>query len=159
MKRATLLLAVAVTGLLVEARPASADVTAFLGLSPTPVTRAARGWALGISMIVVGFEFEFADTVEKFEEAAPGLSTKMFNGLLITPTGSTQLYLTAGGGWYTETLGSAKESGFATNIGGGLKIKLAGPVRLRVDFRIFHLNNEALHQNPKRVYAGVAIGF
>jgi hypothetical protein len=159
MKRLSVLAVLTLTGLLANARPAAADITAFLGINPTPATRIARGTAFGINMVIVGFELEISNTTQDEDNAAPGLTTRMLNGLLITPTGATQLYLTAGGGWYTETLGSRQESGLATNVGGGIKLKLAGPLRLRLDFRIFHLNDEALHRNPKRMYAGINLRF
>ena len=85
-----------VTGLLLmPSRRAEADVTAFLGFSPTPATHATKGFALGLNLLIVGFEIEYAHTSERIEAAAPGLHTGMINGLIQTPT-RTQLYLTAG---------------------------------------------------------------
>jgi hypothetical protein len=149
------------TGILLaaSATPAHADVTAFFGLAPTPALRTTRGWSIGLDMLIVGGEFEWASVNERTSEDAPGLSTKMFNGLLVTPTGSTQLYLSAGVGWFTETLGTQKESGFATNVGGGVKVKLLGPVRARVDMRIFRLNDDAVTKTPLRIYAGLNVRF
>jgi hypothetical protein len=159
MKRTSVLLLVTGALLLADARPAHADATAFLGLSPSPATRAARGFAVGINMLIVGFEFEWASISERTGSEAPGMSTKMFNGMIVTPTGSTQLYVTAGVGWFSETLAGQKESGFATNVGGGIKVKLAGPIRGRLDLRVFRLGDDAVVRNPVRIYAGLNIAF
>ena len=45
------------------ASPARADITAFLGLSPTPENHFVRGFSGGVSLIIVGFEFEYAQLV------------------------------------------------------------------------------------------------
>jgi hypothetical protein len=138
--------------------PASADITAFWGLSPTPTTRSARGFSAGINLVVFGFEFEFASTAEDLSEGAPGLTTGMLNGLIQTPT-RTQLYLTAGGGVFRERLAGGGETMVGTNIGGGVKLPLAGPLRLRLDYRVFNLRGTPLHATPQRFYAGVNLAF
>jgi hypothetical protein len=137
---------------------AAADATAFWGFSPKPTTRAARGFAVGMSLILVGFEFEYASTAEDLDELAPGLRTGMINGLIQTPT-RTQFYLTAGGGFYREQLAQASETHFGTNIGGGVKVALAGPLRLRVDYRVFNLRGTPVHSTPHRIYAGANLMF
>jgi opacity protein-like surface antigen len=148
-----------VLGLLVgHAQRADADVTAFLGFSPTPSTHPTKGFALGLNLLVVGFEMEYAHTSERPNVEAPGLHTGMINGLLQTPT-RTQLYLTAGAGFYRERLGTETETHFGTNIGGGVKVGLVGPLRLRVDYRIFSLRGNPLHANPQRFYAGANLSF
>lgn len=138
---------------------ARADVTAFWGLSPTPTTRAARGVSFGINLLVVGFEFEYANTAELLADAAPGLTTGMINGLIQTPTSKTKFYLTAGGGFYRERLATDALTSFGTNIGGGIKMGLAGPLRLRLDYRVFTLRGTPLHKTPQRLYAGLNLAF
>ena len=127
--------------LLGVASPAFADATAFLGTTSTPANRQARGFALGIGLLVVGFEFEYASTAEEPEDAAPGLRTGMGNVLLQTPFAvfGMQPYFTTGGGVYRETLGTLSETQFGINSGGGVKVSLLGPVRARIDYRVFHL--------------------
>ena len=137
---------------------AAADATAFLGFSPKPATRAARGFAVGMSLIIVGFEFEYANTSENPEEFAPGLRTGMINGLLQTPT-RTQFYLTAGAGFYREAVEDAAETNFGTNIGGGIKLPLVGPLRLRIDYRVFNLRGSPIYRTPQRFYAGANFSF
>ena len=140
-------------------RPAAADATIFWGFSPTPTSRAVKGFAAGISLVIVGFEFEYANTNEDEFNAAPGLRTGMMNGLIQTPT-KTQLYVTAGGGFFRERLGEAGETSFGTNIGGGIKIPLVGPLRVRVDYRVFNLRGgDTLYKNPQRFYVGGNIAF
>jgi len=87
----------------------------------------------------------------------------MFNGLVQTPVAIAgfQPYATFGGGAYHETLsvGDISETSFGTNVGGGAKISLAGPLRLRVDYRIFNLKGSPLHATVQRLYAGVNLKF
>jgi len=70
-----------------------------------------------------------------------------------------QPYFTTGGGVYNETLGAHDETGIAVNTGGGVKVSLAGPVRLRVDYRVFKLGSGALYSPSHRIYAGVNLKF
>src|SRR5213596_2756378 len=120
---------------------ASADITAFLGANPTPSARTVKGAALGIGLVVVGFEFEYAHTNEDRVQAAPGLWTYMFNGMVQTPfpIAGMQFYGTAGAGGFHETLNATSETNVGINIGGGIKMSLVGPLRLRFDYRVFTL--------------------
>lgn len=148
-----------VSGLLVT--PVFADVTAFIGANTTPANRRVWGLAGGGGLLFIGFEFEYADTPEDVEALAPSLKTGSGNVLLQTPIAiyGFQPYFTTGGGFYQETLGVHDDLGFAFNTGGGVKISLAGPLRLRVDYRVFKLGSDALHTPAHRVYAGVNLKF
>jgi len=154
-------LAAALAALLAAPRVASADITAFLGLSPTSGTRAAKGLAVGGGLLVVGFEFEYSDISEDSEKGAPGLRTGMANVLVQTPIAvhGLQFYATAGGGFYAEDLGLASEKNFGVNIGGGVKAHLAGPLRLRVDYRVFKLGGTPVNDQYHRIYAGLNLAF
>ena len=147
--------------LVFTASRASADFTAFLGVNPTPTNRAVRGLAIGTGLLIVGFEFEYANTSEDEPVAAPGLRTFMFNGLLQTPVpiAGLQFYGTAGGGVFHETLNDVSDTNFGVNIGGGVKMSLAGPLRLRFDYRVFTLKGSPRYTNPQRFYAGVNLKF
>ena len=92
--------------LLGAASPAAADITAFLGVNTTPTNRAIKGFAVGTGLLIVGFEFEYANANEDLIEGHPRLRTFMFNGLVQTPVpiARMQFYGTAGGGVYRETL-------------------------------------------------------
>jgi hypothetical protein len=154
-------IAMAIAALVLVPSTASADFTAFLGVNPTPSTRVVRGLAAGFGLIIVGFEFEYANTSEDEAEAAPGLRTFMFNGLLQTPIpiAGMQFYATAGGGGYRETLTDVSHTHVGINVGGGVKMTLAGPLRLRLDYRIFTLQGDPRHSKPQRFYAGLNLNF
>lgn len=146
--------------LIVAAPPAHADVTAFLGTSRNPSSHLVKGAAFGLGLLVVGFEVEGAIHTENTLKGVPGLKTGMGNLVVQTPTGRTQLYGTAGGGGtYQETLGTASETHFASNIGGGVKIGLAGPLRLRADFRVMNLRGSPRYTVVQRFYVGANLKF
>jgi opacity protein-like surface antigen len=162
-----------------SAVPAHADLTAFIGGQSNPSTRFTRGASIGSGFLIIGFEGEYAQASGDDEcspvpgtTCAPSVRTIMFNGLVQTPKGvipGTQLYATIGGGYYRvryETLDQQKE-GFGTNLGGGVKISLAGPLRLRLDYRIFQLTDDfevdltetGFDRTSHRFYAGANIDF
>jgi hypothetical protein len=156
-------LAIATVVLTLLSAPAYADITGFIGANTTPDNRQTRGFAVGLGLLIVGFEFEFADTPDSTNPStlAPSLKTGMGNALLQPPTAvlGFQPYVTAGAGIYNEALGEHSETNVALNTGGGVKINLIGPVRLRVDYRVFKLNGGALYTPAHRVYAGLNIKF
>lgn len=158
MKRTLQVVALAVAGLLATPAAAAADVTFFLGFSPRPEMRPVRGVAAGINLLLVGFEFDYAHTSEDAAAGAPGLRTGMMNAVLMTPT-KTQLYLTAGAGFFRETLAGSSETSVGTNIGGGVKFSLVGPVQVRLDYRVFNLRGDARYRHPQRFYAGLNLAF
>jgi opacity protein-like surface antigen len=137
--------------------PARADLTAFIGANMTPANRQVRGASLGMGLLVIGVEFEYAYSPDDLTAIAPSLKTGMGNVLLQTPVAlmGFQPYFTAGGGIYQEELGTRSDTGVGFNTGGGVKISLAGPLRLRVDYRIFKLGSGALNSPAHRFYAGL----
>ena len=175
MRRTCVLLAVMMV--LLHGSPAFADLTAFVGATTDPATRTTRGLALGMGLIIVGFEFEYADAGGDDEddpgcstiappgssECKPSLRTGMANVLLQMPRGITpfQLYGTIGGGVYHQhsNRGDVSDTGFGSNVGGGVKIDLIGPLRLRLDYRIFKLSGADFSDNPHRFYAGANLAF
>lgn len=165
--RRTAIGGLALATLLICAAPAQADVTVFLGRSrsssATPnapaVSQGLRGAAFGIGLLVVGFEVEGAMHTEDPLKSIPGLTTGMGNVLVQTPTGNVQLYGTAGGGVFRETLGTASETNFATNIGGGVKVGIFGPIRLRADFRLMNLRGTPKYKTVQRFYVGASLKF
>ena len=60
---------------------------------------------------------------------------------------------------FSETLDTRSETNVGYNTGGGVKVSLAGPVRLRVDYRVFKLGSGALNSPAHRVYAGLNLRF
>jgi hypothetical protein len=153
---------------LASASDARADLTGFIGVTPTPVSRPTEGFGIGTGLIIVAFEFEYAQTNENLDNptgtVAPALHTFMGNGLLQTPIPifGMQFYATAGGGLYHETVSldlNGNVTNIATNVGGGAKINLVGPLRLRLDYRVFHLQGSPREPTVQRFYAGINLKF
>ena len=160
--RLKLVLPAVLTLALVLPATASADVTAFFGVNPTPSNRVVSGFSGGIGLLIVAFEFEYANTVQDLDQLAPGLKTYMVNGLLQTPVpiGGMQFYATGGGGVFTESIEEDSETDVGWNIGGGVKMNLAGPLRLRLDYRVFSFRGDDVrHAKPHRFYAGLNLKF
>jgi len=147
--------------LLSAGSPAFADATAFLGTSSAPSNRTTRGFAVGAGLLILGFEFEYADTVQDPANDAPSLRTGMGNILLQTPVAllGLQPYLTTGAGMYREVLGTSSETNIGLNSGGGVKISLIGPLRARIDYRVFTLRGSPVEGTVQRLYAGVNLRF
>jgi opacity protein-like surface antigen len=143
------------------ASPARADITAFLGTNTTPESRLTRGAAFGMSILVVGLEFEYSATDSDALKGAPDLKTGMANGFVQTPVAFLRMqpYFTTGGGIYRETLGAHEDTGFGLNVGGGVKVSLIGPLRVRVDYRVFKLGSGALQTPAHRFYVGLNLKF
>ena len=154
-------LALALPLLLATAPCAFADATLFMGSTSTPSARQVRGFAVGGGLLVIGFEFEYSDTRESLEDAAPSLRTGMGNILFQTPVAvaGLQPYFTTGFGGYRESLNGESETQLGGNAGGGVKLKLAGPLRARFDYRVFRLRGEPLHDVVHRFYAGLNLKF
>ena len=146
---------------LFAAAPVWADATVFVGANLTPTNRAVRGGALGAGLLIIGFEGEYAFTPDDPEAAAPSLVTGSGNVLLQTPFAvlGLQPYVTTGAGLYREKLGTHQDTSFALNTGGGVKVSLAGPLRLRVDYRVFKLGSGALSSPAHRIYLGLNLKF
>ena len=159
-RRWVLLLAVFLLPL--SAVPAWADATAFLGAATTPSNRQARGLAVGVGLLVIGFEFEYARVVDDPTEAAPSLRTGMANVLVQTPfaIAGVQPYATTGTGLYREEVtGGHRETNMGFNTGGGVKVSLLGPLRARLDYRVFKFRGDPLHSLVHRVYVGLNLKF
>jgi opacity protein-like surface antigen len=161
MTRVPTLVLALTCALLVLARPVAADVTAFLGANMSPDARLTKGASLGSGLLVLGFEFEYADAAEDPATGSPSLRTGMANVLLQTPVAILRMqpYITTGTGLYRERLGASQDTGIGFNTGGGVKITLAGPLRLRLDYRILRLGDDAVVSPSHRVYAGLNLKF
>lgn len=157
------------------ARPASADGTLFIGT--TNVSNAdnasrqtTKGFAIGAGVLVVGVEFEYASTGEDEDHFGPSLRTGIGNVYVQTPIAiaGLQFYATTGGGLYREksTVGPAgdlSKTGFTSDTGGGVKISLLGPLKARLDYRLFKLLGDkpspTWRSTVQRLYAGLNLGF
>jgi hypothetical protein len=147
--------------ILLGSTPARADATLFLGATTTPANRTVRGGALAAELLIIAFEAEVAFTPDDPKVAAPSLVTGSGNVLVQTPFPilGFQPYVTTGAGLYEEKLGVLQDTSFLLNTGGGVKISLIGPLRLRVDYRVFKLGSDALYSPAHRIYAGVNLKF
>lgn len=161
MIRRTALVAAIVLGC---AHPAFADLTAFVGAYMNPERQALRGLAGGLTLVVVGFEGEWAQAGEDESAGSPSLSTFSGNVFLQTPfpVFGTRFYLTTGVGVYREELSAIdhQETNVVFNTGGGGKITLIGPLRVRLDYRVLKLRGDSLRPSTAhRLYAGLNLGF
>jgi hypothetical protein len=159
--RLRLLTAASVLAITLAPSIAGADATVFLGRNSAGDDRSVvRGLAVGVGLLIVGFEFEYAGTSEDETLLKPSLRTTSGNVLLQTVgLPGFQLYLTTGAGFYRERLGTDQETAFELNSGGGAKINLAGPLRARVDYRVFNLKGNPRHKTVQRIYAGINLAF
>jgi hypothetical protein len=143
---------------------AFADATAFIGVHVNPERQAVRGFAGGFSLLIVGFEGEYAQAGEDESAGVPSLMTISGNVFVQTPVPvfGTRFYLTTGTGVYREKVDAVahQETNLVFNTGGGAKITLAGPLRLRLDYRVLKLRGEPLRPSAvHRLYAGINLGF
>jgi len=158
-----------------SARPALADATLFIGTSKVSSAdnasrQTTKGFAVGAGVVIVGVEFEYASTAEDEERLGPSLRTGVGNVYVQTPVAIAGLrfYATTGGGLYREkstagTTAGLQKTGFTSNTGGGVKISLLGPLKARIDYRIFKLLGDkplpTWGSTVQRLYAGVSFGF
>ena len=146
--------------LLICSVPARADLTIFAGLQGAPVIRPTTGISLGFGVLLVGWEVEIARVTEELEDAAPSISAG--TGSLYVqnpvPISGVQLYAIAGAGLYRERLGVFEQTDVHMALGGGAKISLAGPLKLRLDYRYFRLR-DAFAPDAQRLYAGLTLAF
>jgi hypothetical protein len=162
--------------LAISSRPAFADATLFLGKASVGSAAIAtkptiKGFAIGAGLLIVGVEFEYASNPEDAANYVPALRTGTGNVYVQTPIAIAGLrfYATTGGGFYRETgagarIAETQKTGFASNVGGGVKISLVGPLKVRVDYRVFKLHGERSQLLPwrstvQRIYAGINLGF
>jgi hypothetical protein len=146
------------------ATPAFADATAFIGMHTNPERQATKGFAVGFGLLIVGFEGEYGSAGEDESAGLPSLRTFSGNVLLQTPVPifGTQFYFTTGIGGYRESLDAIdhQETHVVYNTGGGAKITLIGPLRVRLDYRVMKLQGEPIRPSTAhRIYAGVNLAF
>jgi opacity protein-like surface antigen len=155
-------IAVFVATLLGFGTPASADITGFLGLSGGPSIRGTKGAAVGAGLVIVGLEVEYCETDDDLSRGAPRVRTGMVNALLQTPFAvrGVQFYATAGAGVYTHELAALSETNVAINLGGGVKKTLVGPLRVRIDYRVFRFSGSPIGDGVMhRFYVGANLRF
>lgn len=148
---------------------AHADVTVFVGAMTAGSPRPAIGVAVGRCPSIVGFEIEVARTgsATPTQSSVGGINANILVQSRY-PAHGVQFYGTGGFGLYGETFDGGAGSGevLAKNFGGGVKIKLAGPLRLRWDYRLFLLGDTpdaargvTIHKHPQRLSVGLSVAF
>ena len=146
--------------LLCASVPARADLTIFAGLQGSPVIRPTTGISLGFGLLLVGWEVEIARVTEEFEDAAPSIAAGTASLYVQNPVpiSGVQFYAIAGAGLYRERLGIVEQTDVHLALGGGAKVSLAGPLKLRLDYRYFRLR-DAFEPDAQRLYAGLTLSF
>jgi len=64
-----------------------------------------------------------------------------------------------GVGIYQEGGGGLEEINAGSNVGVGVKIAVAGSLRMRLDYRVFTLRGSPQYERHQRLYAGLNLGF
>lgn len=143
------------------AKPAAADLTAFVGSTQSLSDRTATGVAVGLSLAIIGFEFEYSNTSVDNIRGKTELKSSMFNVLVQSPfpISRLQFYGTIGGGLYRERLGRSRDTGLGSNMGAGVKVSLMEPIRLRLDYRSLRLGKHSASRAIQRFYAGLTLDF
>ena len=123
--------------------PFQPDGTVFVGVT-MPTARPVLGAAFGGGGSIVRFEVEYAGTRGTSPTRASVDTIGVSLMVQSRPIDRFQFYGIGGFGLYGETFeGGGGGSGeiLARNIGGGAKIGLACPLRLRLDYRVFLLGD------------------
>jgi hypothetical protein len=116
-----------------QTRESQVSVTAFAGVAMAPGPHPAIGVAVGVKSRQTPVSLEFEDSRS-----------------------------TVGAGFYALLLDHhSSEPNDARNFGGGAKVTLGGPMKLRIDYRAFRLTPIADedHSNGHRLYVGIVAGF
>ena len=144
------------------AAPARADATAFIGANTTPSNRPVKGFAVGMGLLIVAFEFEYADDERGCGGAGAGAEDRHGERAAADAgcrsSGFSRISRPAAGS-IARRSARTRRPGCGTNVGGGVKVSLAGPLRLRVDYRVFKLGSGALNSPAHRFYAGLNLKF
>ncbi len=149
-----------------QTRESPVNVTAFAGVAMAPGPYAAIGVAVGVRPrpIPVSLEFEYSRSRSDPAAGVPAIATFAGNLLVQWPRQPSrfQFYGTFGLGLYVLLLDHhSSEANDARNIGGGAKVTLTGPLKLRMDYRAFFLApiGGEYHSNEHRFYVGIVAGF
>jgi hypothetical protein len=161
---------IAAVGLLTCATPARADATVFFGGLASGGFQSVAGISVGMfprdGGSWLGFDLESTETRGK---GGRDIETYGGNFLVQWPVVARRLqyYAALGFGIYTETTDDGRGSGLVAtkNGGGGLKITLVGPLKIRLDYRLFFLGDAGdsalgdINPHPQRFTAGVVVAF
>ena len=159
-------LTVSTASAVAQTRESPVNVAAFAGVAMAPGPHAAIGVAVGVRPRPgpVSLEFEYSRSRSDPPAGVPAIVTFSGNLLVQLPIRPSrfQFYGTFGVGFYVLLLDHhSSEPNDARNFGGGVKITLAGPLKLRMDYREFRLARIGgeYHSNEHRFYVGIVTGF
>jgi hypothetical protein len=147
--------------LVAGAVPARADLTIFAGAQNAPSVRPATGISLGFGLLLVGWEVEIARVTQETDSRAPSIASGTASVYIQNPIpiSGVQVYAIAGAGLYRERLSNVYgQNDVHVALGGGAKIQLVGPLKVRLDYRFFKLR-DSIADNPQRVSAGLTLSF
>jgi hypothetical protein len=150
---------------------ARADATVLVGLTLVDALRPSYGFSFGYRPSAVGFEIEYLSTLG---QTTPGdySAGGIFGSLIVQPVtiSNVQIFAVGGVGVWGEGFAGGKRTGVlnARNVGGGVLVALAGPLRLRLDYRLFLLGEVSEEEvgaiapsrkHPQRIAAGLYFRF
>jgi len=149
-----------------QIRESPVNITAFAGVAMAPGPHPAIGVAVGHKPRPgpVSLEFEYWRSRRDPAAGVPAIGTFAVN-ILTQPSRQRsrfQFYGTFGVGLYALLRDpQVSEVTEARNIGGGAKVTLAGPLKLRMDYRAFFLAklDGDYPPNEHRFYVGIVAGF
>jgi hypothetical protein len=146
------------------------NMTGFAGVAVASGPHPANGVAVGLKPQPgpVSLEFEYSRSRRDQVAGVLAIETLACN-ILVQPSRQRsrfQFYGTFGVGLYAPLHDPSRRRGgvhqssepdSARNIGGGAKVTLAGPLKLRMDYRAFFLAGG--ESNQHRFYVGIVTGF
>ena len=152
---------------LVNPVSASADATFLVGLTSVEGLRPSFAWSFGYRPSAVGVEVEYL-TTRPGDYSAGGI----FGSVIVVPMtiAKAQIFFVGGVGVWGEGFDEGKRTGVlsAVNVGGGVLVGLAGPLKLRLDYRLFRLGEVSKEEigaispsskHPQRIAAGLHFRF
>jgi len=146
---------------------APVNLTAFAGAAMAPDAHAVSGIGVGVRPQPgpVSIEFEYSGRRIDRTRSVPSIVTFAGNFLVQVPVRQSrfELYAAFGVGFYIlqPDHQSGEDSDSAWNFGGGAKVTLAGPLKLRMDYRVFRLAPipDRHHSDLRRLSLGIVAGF
>ena len=139
------------------------SLTALAGVAIMFGTYPSTGFAVALKPHPGPVSVEFEYLRSRSDPVASGSGIATFAGnILVQPLQQRsrfQFYGTLGVGLYSVMRDYQGSTDSARNIGGGAKVTLAGPWKLRMDYRAFLLAGTGGEQLAHRFYVGIAAGF
>ena len=143
------------------------NLTAFAGLAMVPDAHAVSGIGVGVRPQPgpVSIEFEYSNSQIDRTRSVPSIVTLAGNFLFQVPVRQSrfELYGAFGLGFYVPQPDRQRgeDADSAWNFGGGTKVTLAGPLKLRMDYRVFRLAPipGRHHSDLRRLSLGIVAGF